>query len=252
MQLRHAFLIAFSTYSRIPVPQADWSEENRRYALCFFPLIGLVIGPALWAWLAACDALGAGAMLRGVVGAAIPIVLTGGIHMDGFMDTCDALGSHQSRERKLEILKDSRVGAFAVMGCALYLMACAALMGELRAQDGVMAAAAFVCSRAMSAAASVTMKGVRPGGMLAGFAGTARRRVVLISSAVYMIVSAAVWIVCGGWKALLLIAAAVGCAAWYRRMAYREFGGATGDLAGWFLQVTELALLAVIAMGGMM
>ena len=58
MRLMNAFVIAFSTYSRIPMPRAAWSEENRRYAMCFFPLVGVAVGLLLWGWLALCDALG--------------------------------------------------------------------------------------------------------------------------------------------------------------------------------------------------
>ncbi len=118
MRVIRSLCIAFSTYSRIPVPQVAWTDENRKYSMCFFPLIGAVIGLLLWGWLALCDALGFGALLRGAVGALLPILVTGGIHMDGFMDTSDALASWQSPEKRLEILKDSHVGAFAVLGCA--------------------------------------------------------------------------------------------------------------------------------------
>ena len=120
MRVIRSLCIAFSTYSRIPVPQVAWTDENRKYSMCFFPLIGAVIGLLLWGWLALCDVLGVGALLRGAVGALLPILVTGGIHMDGFMDTSDALASWQSPEKRLEILKDSHVGAFAVLGCAGY------------------------------------------------------------------------------------------------------------------------------------
>lgn len=118
MHVIRSLCIAFSTYSRIPVPQVAWTDENRKYSMCFFPLIGAVIGLLLWGWLALCDVLGFGALLRGAVGALLPILVTGGIHMDGFMDTSDALASWQPPEKRLEILKDSHVGAFAVLGCA--------------------------------------------------------------------------------------------------------------------------------------
>ena len=96
MRVIRSLCIAFSTYSRIPVPQVAWTDENRKYSMCFFPLIGAVIGLLLWGWLALCDVLGFGALLRGAVGALLPILVTGGIHMDGFMDTSDALASWQS------------------------------------------------------------------------------------------------------------------------------------------------------------
>ena len=65
MRFFRALVIAFSTYSRVPMPQVEWTDENRRYAMCFFPLIGALVGLAVWGWLALCDALGCGAFLSG-------------------------------------------------------------------------------------------------------------------------------------------------------------------------------------------
>ena len=97
-QMASSLVIAFATYSRIPMPPVDWSEENRRYSLCFFPLIGVVIALALWAWLHLCNVLSLGGMLQGAIGKVIPLIITGGIHMDGFMDVTDAVSSWQTKE----------------------------------------------------------------------------------------------------------------------------------------------------------
>lgn len=250
MHLMASLAIAFATYSRIPTPRVEWSQENRRYSLCFFPLIGAAIGGALAAWLWLCDALCLGALLRGAVGAGIPLLITGGIHMDGFMDTCDALSSWQTKERRLEILKDSHVGAFAVMGCCAYLLLAAGLLGEARAQDAPMLAMVFVASRALSAATSVALPSARPDGMLGSMTQRAKRRAILASSAVYVAACVGLWAAAGGALALLCAGTAALCALYYRRMANREFGGVTGDLAGWLLQTTELALFAVVIIGG--
>ena len=106
MRLISSFVIAFSTYSRLPMPQVEWSEENKRYSMCFFPLVGLAVGAVLCGWIWLCVWAGIGGFMKGAVAAAIPLFVTGGIHMDGLMDTCDALASWQSKERRLEILKD--------------------------------------------------------------------------------------------------------------------------------------------------
>ncbi|MBO4299665.1 MAG: adenosylcobinamide-GDP ribazoletransferase, partial [Clostridia bacterium] len=151
MRLMRSLAIAFSTYSRIPMPQVEWSEENRKYAMWFFPLVGAVIGAALWLWLALCDRLQAGPTLRGAFGALIPLLVTGGIHMDGFMDTADALASWQPKEKRLEILKDSHIGAFAAMSCCSYLLLTAGLLSEARTADGPLISMGFVASRALSA-----------------------------------------------------------------------------------------------------
>lgn len=250
MRVIRSLCIAFSTYSRIPMPQVAWSEENRKYSMCFFPLIGAVIGLLLWGWLALCDLVGFSSLLRGAVGALLPLFVTGGIHMDGFMDTSDALASWQSPERRLEILKDSHVGAFAVMGCAGYLLLDAALLSELPTSRAPMLIGAFVLSRSCSAWAMSALKNARPKGMLDAFAQAAQKRMLSISCAVYGILCVILWGLLEAWWALACLLTLLLCLWGYRKMAYKQFGGITGDLAGYFLQVTELALTAVILIGG--
>ena len=99
MKVLKGLLIGISMYSRLPAPQIEWSRENMRYAMCALPLIGLVIGLILWGWVALADALEIDGFLFGAVYALVPIAVTGGIHMDGLMDTADALGSRADRAR---------------------------------------------------------------------------------------------------------------------------------------------------------
>ena len=85
------FKVAFAMYSKIPMPPADWEKENMKYALCFFPWVGLAVGAvsAVLFWLL--QQIGAGSMLRAAVLTAVPVLVTGGIHLDGYLDTMDAL-----------------------------------------------------------------------------------------------------------------------------------------------------------------
>ena len=76
--LFESMLIAFSMYSRIPMPRMDWTEERMRYALCFFPLIGAVIGAVEIATFALCEILGAGVLFRTCLLTAVPLLITGG------------------------------------------------------------------------------------------------------------------------------------------------------------------------------
>ena len=248
MRLIQSFFIAFSTYSRIPVPKAEWSEENKRYSMCFFPLIGAAVGLVLAAWMWICAALEIGSFLRGSIAAILPILVTGGIHMDGFMDTMDAVSSWQTRARRLEILKDSHTGAFAVIGCALYLLASAGLYSEL--PSPLPMGCVFVLSRCLSAFAMNHMPQANPSGMLSGFASAARRQAVDFACGCYALVCAAVLLIACGWPGLAVLAAAGGCLLWYRHFAMKHFGGVTGDLAGWFVQMTELVCLGVLVLGG--
>ena len=125
------FKVAFAMYSKIPMPPADWEKENMKYALCFFPWVGLAVGAvsAVLFWLQ--QQIGAGSMLRAAVLTAVPVLVTGGIHLDGYLDTMDALSSWREKQRRLEILKDPHAGAFAIiMGC-LYFVLYAGAAGEL-------------------------------------------------------------------------------------------------------------------------
>lgn len=247
MRLLQSFIIAFSTYSRIPMPRADWSEENRRYSMCFFPLIGVALGLVLAGWLWFCDAVGVGGMLRGCVAALLPLLITGGIHMDGFMDTLDAMASWQPRERLLEILKDSHTGAFAVIGCGAYLLLSAGLYSELHLADALTMGCVFLLSRSLSALALNNLPKANPEGMLAGFADAARKRAVNRCCLCYAVICLVLPILLTG-RGVAPACMASLCFAYYRHFAMKHFGGVTGDLAGWFVQLTELACLAMLVL----
>lgn len=252
MHVLKGLVIAFASYTRIPLPQVDWSEENRRWSMCFFPLIGVVVGGLIWLWLALCDGLHIGPFLRGAIGAVLPLLVTGGIHMDGFMDVTDAMSSWQTKEKRLEILKDSHVGAFAVIACGAYLLLMAGLLSECTAAQGLGLTAAFVLSRSMSAYAMVALPQAKKQGMLADNARNADHHRVRLASWGWF-AAAAVAAVCGlGWYGLALPAGALACLGWYAHRAKKYFGGISGDQAGWYVQVTELVGLGLTVLGRML
>ena len=119
--------VAFAMFSAVPVPQFAWNEKNMRYALCAFPLVGLLCG-ALWC---VCGVLPLPAPARAAGFCLVPVWVTGGIHLDGYADTCDALASYGDREKKLEILKDPHCGAFAVIRLCSYFAAYLCLAAHL-------------------------------------------------------------------------------------------------------------------------
>lgn len=241
-ELLSSCAIVFSTYSRIPMPMVDWNEKNMRHTLAFFPLVGAAVGAAFWAVGALCALLAAGPILRAGLLAAVPAVVTGGIHLDGYCDTVDALASHASRERKLEILKDSSAGAFAVIWCCVWFLVYFALLTELESVPTL--AAGFVLSRALSALAVERLPSARAGMGATLKSGSRFPRWVL---GLYVaLCGGAVWLWGNALAGLAALAAAVAFYFCYKSMAMRQFGGFTGDLAGWFLQVCELVILAAV------
>jgi len=241
-------LVAISTYSAIPVPQFAWDDKYMRYAICCFPAVGLFCGGGLLLWHWLCVTLGLSSVLFAAVAVCLPLLITGGIHMDGYMDTVDALASHQSRERKLEILKDSTCGAFAVLYCGVYLLLHFGLFHAVYEQ-GLAAtyAGAYLFSRCLSALCAVTMPNARRSGMLCAFTEHVHKKTALTAIAVLLVLSGALLL----WQAPIGFVLAVLWCLWYRKLAMGQFGGATGDTAGFFLQLCELATLLGVWIGGL-
>ena len=234
--------VAFAMFSAIPTPQFDWNEKNMRYALCAFPLIGVVCG-ALWC---AVGALPLPTLARAAGLCLVPVWVTGGIHLDGYADTCDALSSYGDTAKKLEILKDPHCGAFAVIRLCSYFAAYFALCGcvQFTLRVGAIWTLALVGERALSGLAVAAFPLAKNTGLAHTFATAADRQRVRRVLATLAAVLAAALAVLGGWA--LVLAAAVVFARYYR-VATKQFGGITGDLAGWFLQKCEIWMLAALA-----
>lgn len=243
-----SLLIAFAMFSRIPVPKVDWDERNMRHIMAALPLVGVVLGLAVlaWEWLTA--TLGFGPFLRGAGLALTPLLVTGGIHMDGFCDTVDALASHGDREKKLAIMKDPHLGAFAAMAVAGYLLLFAALAAETERDGAAMRCFAllFVLSRALVGLTVLLIPPARPNGLGRLFHDAARGRTNLVVLGACLLTVALLLVTWGGLCGVAALLAAFLCLVAYRRLALRSFGGVTGDLSGWFVQVCEIATVATL------
>lgn len=247
MNVLGSLAIAFSMYSRIPMPQLSWTKERMKYTMCFFPLIGAVIGLLEFAAVKGCNALGFSCFGQ-IFPAVIPILVTGGIHMDGFLDVVDARASHGDKKKKLEILKDPHTGAFSIIGCSVYLILYLAAFFEMRPAVIPVYCLTFVITRALSGLSVVTFPMAKESGLAASFSGAAQKRTVVIIMVLYL--AAAEWGVWyfGGFLPAVLVPSVSLLVYWYYyAIAKREFGGITGDLAGYFLQICELALVAGLA-----
>ena len=247
MDLLRSLALAFSSFSKIPMPQVEWREENMRYMMCFFPFIGVAIGVVLAAWVWLSQAAGIGPVLFGAGIALLPIAVSGGIHLDGFCDVVDAQSSHAPAERKREILKDPHSGAFAAIVVAAYIVAYAAFASELVPtwQLAVMLGALHVASRCMSGIATVAFPTSASKGMLSMFHESARGKRILVALLVELAVACAVLgVIC--LPALAVPCAGLVCLALLLPFAKSQFGGMSGDLAGFFLQVAELVMLIVL------
>ena len=240
--------IAFSMYSKIPMPKTDWSKENMRYALCFFPWVGAVIGALVWCFGVFISPHGLTNLFSACILTLIPVFVTGGIHLYGFLDTMDALSSYQEQERKLEILKDSHAGAFAIISGIVYFVLQLGVYSQMKTDSFAVAAWVFVFSRSLSGLSLVTFPMAKNTGLAAMFSDGAQKKKVRLTMIFYLAICVGMML----WFDVLKGTAAILTGAlvfvYYYRMSKKEFGGITGDLAGYFLQMCELLMLSAIVL----
>lgn len=240
--------VAFAMFSAIPVPQPVWNEKNMRYVMCAFPLIGVVCALAYALWTIFCGYWPVPDWLRAAGYCLMPVWITGGIHLDGYADTCDALASYAEPDKKQAILKDPHCGAFALIRVCTYFVAYFALCASLKMDTSALIClgAGFVLERALSGWAVAAFPVAKNTGLVHTFASAADRitvRRILMGLILFL---CTVLVLIGHLAGAGMVAAALLVLWRYRAVAQKQFGGISGDLAGWFLQKTELWMLAVL------
>lgn len=247
-------IITFSMYSILPTPHLEWRERNMRLTMGLFPLVGVAIA----AGLAGIGFLHQQLAVPGLAVTAFlltiwPVIISGGLHLDGFADTADALGSHRDRETKLKIMKDPHAGPFAVISCILVLLLQFSSWNDLLVTlSGASLAASWriwlqlalipVLSRVLAGLGVCLLPPARPDGLVKIFRERLAPGVIWLLAGEGLLV-AAVWIglnpLAGLISLLAAMLASLGCG-W---MSLKIFGGTTGDLTGFSLVICETVLL---------
>ena len=178
--------------------------------------------------------------------------MTGGIHLDGFLDTMDGICSFGDREKKLAILKDPHLGAFAVIYGMVYILLYAGVFYEFTVRTAgkydLLPVLFMTMERGLSGLSVLLFPSAKKDGLAAAFAEAAEKRTDRLGMTAWLLaVPAAAGLLGGSWwlKAalvfLILLAALFG---WFYRWSLKHFGGITGDLAGFYLQAGELVCLS--------
>ena len=248
MSIIKSLVIAFSMYSKIPMPHLELDEKDMKYVMGFFPLIGFITGALVYGWIYAGEILYVPDISRTLVLIILPVIITGGIHVDGYMDTCDALNSYGDREKKLAILKDSHIGAFAVIMLAAYGLIYVGAFSEIYDTKALLIVCiGFALARCLSGIGVVTLPSARGDGMLFEAASHAQGRIVKGTLLVQGVICMAgmLWI---SWKiGIAVVAAAFVSYYYYEYRSKKEFGGITGDTAGYFVVICETAMVVAAA-----
>lgn len=241
--------VAFAMYSRIPMPKFRWDTKDMKYHLIFFPWVGGVIGILEYIWYRMVNLWGLGGTANLLIAMAIPVLVTGGFHLDGLMDTEDALSSWRTRAERLEILEDPHIGAFSVIRLILFGLIYGAALSELSGPGRILWMGTFVLSRCLSGIAVVTFPSAKKQGTLATEAGTAGRSTVRMALLFEYLLTSALMMYYQPLPGIILCSIGFFSLTFYSRWSHQRFGGITGDLAGWYLCKTELLMtLALLIM----
>lgn len=234
--------LAFLT--RVPIQKSAPSSFGEIVqSVWTFPLIGVLIGvfAATIYWLG--DTFGFSPFVSALLTVAATLTLTGGLHEDGLADTSDGFGAGGTRERKLEIMRDSRTGAFGVSALVLSILLRAGAIASLAEPDLVAPAliAAHAGARAVLPLFLWLVPNARQDGLAAsvGHPPTARVMMALFIGFTTLVLCLGLG---GALIAVLAIVAAIGALAW---LCLGQIGGQTGDVLGALEQVCEILILLI-------
>ena len=240
-----AYSMTQSMFCSLPFPCKAWDEKCRPYMLLFLPVIGLEIG-ALWVLASfILRYFDVSAFVYGLVMCALPYLLTGFMHLDGYMDVVDAVCSWRDLERRREILKDSHVGSFAVVWCVFLVLGGFAVFSSMpvEAPFGALLLVPVV-SRCCSALAIMSLKTMNTSQYAQGTSYPKGHKVILVALVLACLAVSAVL-----WEKYCV--ALVGCLVGYGialKKSYGSLQGMNGDISGFCICISELCAVAVLAL----
>ena len=238
----HAAAVAVQLLTRIPVRLSQVTDADLRRSCVFFPAVGLLVAVAGIATRYA-FAAPLGRPAASVLAVAVMVLITGAFHEDGLADTADGLGGGATPERRLEIMRDSRIGTYGAVALVLSLLLRVALLAPLPLD---VFAAAVVAGHVLGRAGGVLLAGLLPpaadGGLGARVIGV-NGIGTWLAVALQAVLAAAF---ASGWSLWLPLVAALLAVLGTARLAHRALGGLTGDVLGAATQLAHLAAMAAV------
>lgn len=244
------FLMAISMFTVIPLPRYQWDDEGGKNIMKFYPVIGLIVGLIWYGSFRLLNLLGASIMVTAAITLIIPFVLTGMLHLDGYMDVCDALLSRRNKEEKLRILKDPHTGAFAVISVVMlfivnfsgiYTVISNSIQGNSVNNINTSAIGLIlipIISRSLMGyllLSKESMKGSSLGAFFKQGTGKVDRFILLSCLIISSIILVFIFGICGLIMSLAMILAST----FLVNKSAKEFDGMSGDSAGYGLVIAE-------------
>ena len=242
------FFMAWGMFCALPCPVKKWDGDKYPQMLLCLPLVGLLLG-ALWALAAwVLSAVNAPVLFAAAVLTALPYILTGGIHLDGYMDCADAILSRRDRETRVRILKDSHVGSFAVIAFGLMLLLVFSLFASAELRGGECGKLLFIPAvcRGCSAWAVLSLKPLDSSGYAKMYGSPVKEAYRLLAGLTALVLAflpAFLW----GLSGLYALVGAAGSLLTVT-VCRRDLGGMSGDISGSAITVGEACAVAALAL----
>lgn len=250
MRIIKNIIVAFSLYSQIPMPRFEWKEDDMKHNIVFLAWIGVVIGLISWGFYGITRYIELPLICKVAIYSLIPLVVTGGFHVDGYMDVQDALKSYKSTAEKLEILKDPHIGAFAIIRMMIYNLVWIGAMAVIVDRNNKSCIYAyfliFFLARTISAMTSLKCKHAKKDGML-NMETAKSTKIDFVMCALQAVIAILVYAYIDYRIAIVITIVCVVHWGYYRNLCYKQFGGVTGDTSGYCITSLEEWLLVAIA-----
>ncbi|HSH37010.1 adenosylcobinamide-GDP ribazoletransferase [Schnuerera sp.] len=232
-------ILSIQFLTRLPIKkQVEFNDENLSKSIFFYPLIGMLIGGVggLFYWLFG--------YLNGNIGSFFAlismIIITGGLHLDGLSDTCDGFLSYRDKGRVLEIMKDSRIGAFGVISIVLDILLKYILISSIEGNIALVLSLSYGNSRLIIAYLMSTKKVTKDEGIGYMFHKSNPKKHALFGGIIYILILLIL-------KPIYLIPLLFSFIAGeiMTKITYKKIDGFTGDVYGATIEIVETISLTI-------
>lgn len=245
--LINGFIMALSMFTILPVPYKAWKDDAVRHMMKLYPLVGMVVGLINYIVFRLTEYFNLSIILISAITMVIPFVITGMLHLDGFMDVSDALLSRRDKQEKVRILKDPNTGAFSVISLGiLFIIDFAATYTLVENKSNIIGIIIIpIISRSLMGLMLLKKEAMKESSLGSYFKkGTGKVDILILY--IFLIISSCLFMLLGI-KFILVPLAMIIIAILSVKKSIRELGGMSGDIAGYGLVLSEVLGILVLS-----
>ena len=245
--LINGFIMALSMFTILPVPYKVWKDEAVRHMMKLYPLVGIFVGVINYVVFRLTDYFNLSTILISALTMVTPFIITGMLHLDGFMDVCDALLSRRDKKEKIRILKDPNTGAFSVISLGiLFIIDFATTYTLVENKANIIGIIIIpIISRSLIGIMLLKKEAMKESSLGSYFKkGTTKVDILILY--IFLIIASGLFVLLGI-KFILVPLAMIIIAILSVEKSIKELGGISGDIAGYGLVLSEVLGILILS-----